>query len=157
MDAGNLKTFAENQAMNLSEVERGRINTIVDEVAKSNSTVAGNSSSIGTNPATGTVTPAGTTSGSSDLANSFVPSSDTPNDLLIRLYEKLFKEIMQLFPHNVVQGHFDDLVGQRIFIEFLLFLSCFFVFILFILFLFNLIFLFNKDRIIGYFKNKFIL
>ncbi len=156
-NSDSLSTFAKSQVKNLSGAEQAHIKTIVDKVEKSISPASANSSSMGTNPATGTATPGGTTSGSSDLANSFVPSSDTPNDLLIRLYEKLFKDFMQLFPHNVVQGHFDDLLGQRIFIEFLLFLSTLFVFILFILFIFNLILLFNKDRIIGYFKNKFIL
>jgi hypothetical protein len=64
---------------------------------------------------------------------------------------------MQLLQPVLVQGHLDDLIGQRIFIEFILLISCIFVSILFIIFIFNLIFVFNKDKIINLFKNKFII
>ena len=89
----------------------------------------------------------------SSEAQSFLPSTDGVSELIIKLYENLFREIMQLFKPVVVQGHFDDLVGQRMFLEFILFMVCIFVGILFIIFLFNLLVVFNKDRIINYFPS----
>lgn len=85
------------------------------------------------------------------------PPSDPNIDLLMDLFEKLFKLMIVSFQPSLVQGHFDDLVGQRMFIQYLLFLICFFVFILFIVFIWNVILILNKERILGYFKNKYIL
>jgi hypothetical protein len=82
----------------------------------------------------------------------FIPSSDS----LIQLFIYIFREIMQVFKPVEVQGFLDDLIGQRIFIEFLLFIMCTGILILFILFIFNLIFLLNKDKIINKFENKII-
>jgi len=90
-------------------------------------------------------------------SNSFVSSSDSNRDIFKELYENLFEQIMPLFQPGIVQGHFDDLVGQRMFIQFLLLLICFFLLVLFLVFIFNIILILNKDRILGYFKNKYIL
>jgi len=90
-------------------------------------------------------------------SNSFVSSSDSNRDNFKELYENLFEPIMPLFQPGIVQGHFDDLVGQRMFIQILLLLICFFLLVFFLVFIFNIILILNKDRILGYFKNKYIL
>ena len=45
---------------------------------------------------------------------------------------KVFQEIVPFLHFKKVEGHLDDLIGQRMVIEMLLFLSCIFVIILFI-------------------------
>lgn len=93
-----------------------------------------------------------------DNANSFVSSnSNSLLDYLFQVYEKLFRVVMQLLNHEVVEGHLDDLIGQRMFIQFILFSSCICVVILFILFIFNLIFVFNKDKVLSLVNNKLLI
>ncbi len=53
-----------------------------------------------------------------------------------------------------VQGFLDDLIGQRMFIEVVLFITCLLTILLIIAFIINLIFLLNKDKIIKVFYNK---
>jgi hypothetical protein len=78
------------------------------------------------------------------------------SDLINKLTDIIFKETMQILKPVQVQGFFDDLIGQRMFIEIILFIMCISIILLFIVFIFNLIFLFNKDKIIKKFNNKFI-
>jgi hypothetical protein len=60
---------------------------------------------------------------SSSTSTSFIPSSEGVSKFLIQLYETLFREVMQLFKPVLVQGHLDDLLGPRMFLEFILLLS----------------------------------
>jgi len=87
--------------------------------------------------------------------NKFLPSSDF-SDFIDKFINLIFKETMQVLKPVPVQGFFDDLIGQRMFIDIILFILCICVILLFIIFIFNLIFLLNKDKIIKKFDNKFI-
>jgi hypothetical protein len=131
---GQLKEFAASQIKTLSSAEQLSIEAAAKMAASSS-----------------------TTTTTTTNTNSFLPSSDGVSDFIIKFYENLFREVMQFLQPALVQGHLDDLIGQRMFIEFILFMSCIFVGILFIVFIFSLIFVFNKDRIINLFKNKFII
>lgn len=92
-----------------------------------------------------------------EKSNKFLPSSNFDfSEILNKLIESMFKETMQLLQPVNVQGYFDDLIGQRMFIEVNLFILDICLILLFIVFIFNLIFLFNKDKIISKFDNKFI-
>jgi hypothetical protein len=157
----DLKAFELAKLANLSPSEQAKIDATVKSMQSSSST-SGTMTDLSST--SGTTTDLSSTSvttfGSSDFTNNFIPSSNSPFESCFsrtQLYETLFKNIMVLFQPSPVMGHFDDLVGQRMFIQFILFMSCIFVIILFILFIFNLIFVFNKDKILNYFKNKFIL
>ena len=87
----------------------------------------------------------------------FLPSSNFDiSDLINNLIDTIFKETMQLLKPVHVQGFFDDLIGQRMFVETILFILCISIVLLFIVFIFNLIFLLNKDKIINKFNNKII-
>jgi len=89
--------------------------------------------------------------------NSFVPFSNSDfSDFINKLIDLIFKETMQLLKPVQVEGFFDDLIGQRMFVELILFILCISIVLLFIFFIFNLIFLLNKDKIIKKFDNKFL-
>lgn len=89
--------------------------------------------------------------------NGFVSFSDSDfSDIINKLIDFLFKETMQLLKPVEVQGHLDDLIGQRMFIETILFIMCISIVLLFIYFILNVIFLLNKDKIVNKFNNKFI-
>ena len=57
---------------------------------------------------------------SSNTSNSFLPSSDPVYEYLMEGYEYLFRVVFQSLNPTFVQGHLDDLLGQRMFIVFLL-------------------------------------
>jgi hypothetical protein len=89
--------------------------------------------------------------------NSFLPSSNFDfSGFISKLIDLIFKETMQILQPVPVQGFFDDLIGQRMFIEIILFILCISIILLIIVFIFNLIFLLNRDKIIKKFDNKFI-
>jgi hypothetical protein len=89
--------------------------------------------------------------------NNFISKSDNDVSVFIEKFTNfIFKETMQVLNHVEVQGYFDDLIGQRMFIEIILLIMCLFVILLFIVFIFNVIFLLHKDKIIRKFNNKFI-
>ena len=90
-------------------------------------------------------------------ANKFLPSLDLDiSSLITKFIDLIFKETMQLLNPVYVEGFFDDLIGQRMFIEVILLILAISIVFLFIVFIFNVIFLLNKDRIIKKFNNKFI-
>jgi len=60
----------------------------------------------------------------SSSSTTFLPSLDVVCEYLINIYEKLFREVLMLFQPVAVKGNFDDLIGQRMFIEFILFMAC---------------------------------
>jgi hypothetical protein len=86
--------------------------------------------------------------------NKFLPSLESYKDLIDTIIDKIFKETMQFFQPVPVQGFLDDLIGQRMFIEVILFITCILTVVLIIAFIFNLIFLLNKDKFIKFFDNK---
>jgi len=89
--------------------------------------------------------------------NYFLPSSDFNfSDFINKLIDSIFKETMALLKPVYVQGFFDDLIGQRMFVEVILLILAISIVFLFIVFIFNVIFLLNKDKIIKKFDNKFI-
>jgi len=89
--------------------------------------------------------------------NGLLPFSNSDfKDLINQFIDLIFKETMQILEPVQVQGFLDDLIGQRMFIEIILFIMCISIILLFIFFIFNLIFLLNKDKIIKKFDNKFI-
>jgi len=87
--------------------------------------------------------------------NNFLPSLDSYKDVIDTIIDKIFTETIQIIQPVPVQGFLDDLIGQRMFIEVILFISCFFTILLIIAFCINLIFLLNKDKFIKFFDNKF--
>jgi hypothetical protein len=87
--------------------------------------------------------------------NNFLPSLDF-SEFITRLTDLIFKESMKLLQPVYVEGFFDDLIGQRMFVEVILLILSISIVFLFIVFIFNVIFLLNKDRIIKKFDNKFI-
>jgi len=88
--------------------------------------------------------------------NGFLPFSNSDlSDFINKLIDLIFKETMQILKPVQVQGFLDDLIGQRMFVEIILFILCISIILLFIFFIFNLIFLLNKDKIIKKFDNKF--
>lgn len=90
-------------------------------------------------------------------ANKFIPSSNWDySDFINQLSDLIFKQAIQLLKPAHVHGFLDDLIGQRMFIEIILFIMCICIILLIIISIFNLIFLFNKDKIIKKFDNKFI-
>nr|QWO71373.1 DNA polymerase [Termitomyces sp. DKA64] len=92
-----------------------------------------------------------------DNCQKLLPSPNLDFSNLIEKFSNLiFKETMQLFKPVQIQGFFDDLIGQRMFIEIILFFTSICLIVLFIIFIINLIFLLNKDKIIKKFNNKFI-
>lgn len=88
-------------------------------------------------------------------SNNFLPSLESYKDLIDNLLDKIFKETIQFLNPVPVQGFLDDLIGQRMVIEVLLFFSCIFTIMLVIAFFINLLFLLNKDKINKYFNNKY--
>jgi hypothetical protein len=94
-------------------------------------------------------------------SNKFLPlNSEAGNpggDFINKLIDLIFKETIQLLKPVHVQGFLDDLIGQRMFIEIILFFLCIFIILLFIIFIINLIFISNKDKIIKRFDNRFII
>lgn len=86
--------------------------------------------------------------------NKFLPSLESYKDLINSFIDRIFKETMQFFQPAPVQGFLDDLIGQRMFIEVILFITCILTVILITAFILNLIFLLNKDKIIKFFDNK---
>ena len=74
--------------------------------------------------------------------------SDISNHVQI-LFDYGFNSIMRILNPVEVQGIFDDLIGQRFFIEVILFILCLLIIILF--FIMNKIFILNIDKI----KNRF--
>nr|UZS78016.1 hypothetical protein [Lentinula edodes] len=95
----------------------------------------------------------------SEVANkkNLLPSSNFDfSDFITRLSDLIFSESMKLLKPVYVEGFFDDLIGQRMFVEVILLIFAISIVFLFIVFLFNVIFLLNKDRIIKKFDNKFI-
>lgn len=144
----NLEKFAVDERAKITPTEQAAIEANAEKAV----------SGIKTGSESFAVSSSGSTSGRSGVGNSLLPSSDSSfMESLMQLYENLFRFFFQCFNPVHVQGHFDDLVGQRMFIEFLLLTSCFCVVILFIIFIFNLIFVLNKDRILNNFKNKYVL
>lgn len=89
--------------------------------------------------------------------NKFLPSSNSDfSEFINKLIDLIFKDAMQVLKPVQVQGFFDDLIGQRMFIEIILLILCICIILLFIVFIFNLIFILNKDKILKRFDNKII-
>ena len=88
--------------------------------------------------------------GSSSTTNFF---SNNDSNLMESIQDYFFKTIFELFKPVQVEGFLDDLLGQRIFIESLLFFLCICILILFIVFIFNLFLYINKDYILS--KNTY--
>ena len=89
--------------------------------------------------------------------NGYFPFSNSDfSDLNKNLFDFIFKETMQILKPVQVQGFFDDLIGQRMFIEVILIILCISIILLFIFFMVNLILFLNKDKIIKAVDNKFI-
>jgi hypothetical protein len=97
-------------------------------------------------------------SSSSDISsgNNFIPEDSSLNDFILNKFFKLFEMVMDYLKPVDVSGHLDDLIGQRIFIEFILLVMCVFVTLLFTIFIINIIYFLNKDKIIKLFNNKYI-
>jgi hypothetical protein len=116
----------------ISKADSSKVNSILNEISKINK---GNNNT--------------------EFVSSNVNGVDL-SDLIVKLSDFMFKETMQLINPIYVQGFFDDLIGQRIFIEVILFILVISIILLFIFFILNIIFILNKDRIINKFNNRFI-
>ena len=70
--------------------------------------------------------------------NNFLPSDGT--NIMESIQDYFFKWIFELFKPvpSAGEGYLDDLLGQRLFIESILFFLCICIFILFIIFIFNI-------------------
>lgn len=86
----------------------------------------------------------------------FIPDNSNVSNLMDHLMELFFKYTMEIIKPVGIQGHLDDLIGQRMMIEILLLIMSISIIFLFIFFMFNIIFLFNKDKIKNKFNNKWI-
>jgi hypothetical protein len=73
------------------------------------------------------------------------------------IQNNLFKYILDLFRPVPVEGYLDDLIGQQLFIHFLLLIIVVSLIILLSLFMFIQILLKNKDNITKRFNNRFVL
>lgn len=79
-------------------------------------------------------------------SNNFLPSSNfVLDDFISKYIEFVFQHVVGIIHPIYVQGHLDDLIGQRFFIQILLFILCILTIILFLIFISNLIFILNKD------------
>lgn len=92
-------------------------------------------------------------SNSTGGTNSFLPKPSDGTNLMESIQDYFFKGIFELFKPVPVEGYLDDLLGQRLFIESVLFFLCICIFILFILFIFNLYIYINKESILS--KNTY--
>ena len=79
--------------------------------------------------------------------NTFLPMSDSSNDFLFNLFAQLYGNLLSIIKPVYLQGNFDELLAQRVFIEFLLFMTIVFTFILFLVFIWNLVLYLNKDKL----------
>lgn len=156
-----LAEFVKSEMSSLSESDKALVENnvvkIIEEV-KAKSVVFNNSGGgVGSSSGSQSGLDVGVSDSVSDTITKFLPSSDSTMEYLLKIYENLFKEVFQFLQPVYLQGYFDDLVGQRMFIEFLLFILVILVSFLFMVFIFNLIILLNKDKIVKLFNNnKFI-
>lgn len=89
--------------------------------------------------------------------NSLSPMSNMDLSAIINnMIDIIFKNTMQFIQPVAVQGHLDDLIGQRMFIEVVLLVLCISLLLLFIFFIVNIVIIINKDKIIERFNNRFI-
>lgn len=89
--------------------------------------------------------------------NSFLGSSNSIFDRILDFYQTLYQLTIDNIKMGYLEGYLDELIGQRIFFEFVIFISVLAIFYLFLSFLFNLLILLNKDKILNLFTNKYIL
>lgn len=94
--------------------------------------------------------------------NSFIPSDSTGNNDFIHTHiSSLFDNVKQILIDFVrpepVEGYLDDLLGQQLFIHFLLIIIVVSLIFLFSVFLFIQTLHHNKDYILKRFNNKFVL
>lgn len=94
--------------------------------------------------------------------SSFISSDSTGNnDFINNHISSLFDKIKQILIDFVrpvpVEGYLDDLLGQQLFIHFLLIIIVVSLIFLFSVFLFIQILLYNKDYVLKRFNNKFVL
>lgn len=97
-----------------------------------------------------------------DNTNTFISSDSTGNnDFINNHITSLFVHLKQILIDFVrpvpVEGYLDDLLGQQLFIHFLLIIIVVSLIFLFSVFLFIQILLYNKDYILKRFNNKFVL
>ena len=85
----------------------------------------------------------------------FISTSDF-SSIINHWIDIIFREILQILKPVEVNGYFDDLLGQRMFIEIILFIMCISIVLLFIFFIINIIFILNIDKIKNRFDNKII-
>jgi hypothetical protein len=180
LDASGLSDFAGAEIKNLTLLEqfsKDKLKVIFDnnapasvleeisKVSSSESSVSNNTYSSSLNSPSSSspaIDPRGST-GNENLSiteskdiDKFLPDSESSSNLFLSLYERLYFSIISYLKPVFVQGYFDDLIGQRLFIEFILLMVSIFIFTLFLVFILNLIIYLNKDKIITLFpKNKF--
>ena len=94
-----------------------------------------------------------TGSSSSSTNTSLVSDVNLLPDLSI---DSIIKFFLELFRPTQVHGHLDDLIGQQIFVYFLLLVIVISLIILFFIYLVINIMLHNKNFILNKFNNKFI-
>ena len=94
---------------------------------------------------------------SQQSGNSFLGSSNSIFDKILNFYQTLYQFTIDNIKMGSLEGHLDELIGQRIFFEFIIFISVLAIFYLFLAFLFNLFILLNKNKILNFFTNKYIL
>ena len=88
-------------------------------------------------------------------ASSYLPLSNKNNDGFI--FDGIIPEnILELFRPVQIEGYLDDLIGQQLFIHFLLLIIVFSLIILFSLYLFTQVLLGNKEFLLKKFNNRFI-
>ena len=81
--------------------------------------------------------------------NNFLPNDET--NIMESIQDYFFKCIFELLKPvpSAGEGYLDDLLGQRLFIESILFFLCICIFILFIIFIINLYLYINKESILS--------
>ena len=83
-------------------------------------------------------------------------ASDNASSFINKLMDALFSNFFSIFKPVQVEGYLDDLLGQQIIILIILFVLVISLILLFIFYIVNIIFIFNKDRLLNKVNNKVI-
>ena len=85
--------------------------------------------------------------------NDHLPSSD---DLINSILDKFFELFSNVFNPIVVEGYLDDLIGQHLMFQMLIFIISISILLLIVALFFISFFLKNKEYLMNKFENKYI-
>lgn len=94
---------------------------------------------------------------SHSTGNSFLSNSNTIVEKIMQFYQSIYQATINNIKIEYPEGYLCEIIGQRIFFEFIIFITLLAIIYLFFSFLFNLLILLNKDKILNFFTNKYVL